>query len=397
MMLQVALLLLAVGLTRYTWAINVSVARTLLGLTAFGIGFFIFIVVAGTSSYECPFQTPASLGLRALGVHKTIGRLVSIFPSLEFRRRLYAFGRVIGYIYFKIRVRATRTNAIIYRVLHQYSVLPHTTTNLAILPHGTLLSGNPSTLLYTSNSWSLGSILKEQNLALPRKTNCADARCINWILDQITDLEAINLALRLACTIRWYDDGVDSQPSYEELNSVLFGCFGYDGRVLPGMRNRAYDCARVIGRLFVLAWARSETLALSRAPRRPPSRWISGATDDPDLQSILSLLSSFSHGSEPPITEEDFAGISTTHTIWVSDLLLHMEWARRDNYETVLFVPALLLRQKLPLPPIAIANILMTACISLGWRVIPEVLLVDDKSYAHRTLPFPLVDSLLPI
>lgn len=383
-MLQVALLLLAVGLTRYMWAINASVARTLLGLTAFGMAFFISIVVAGTSSYECPFQTPASLALRALGVHRTFGCLASSLPSVGIRRRLRALSRKLGYLPFVTRALVTRIKAVISKALHRYSILSHATAPREILPHGMLLPGQFTTPLYTSNSWNIGPVLKEQNLVVPRRANRADARCINWILKIITDPEAINSALRLACTIRWYDDGVDSRPSYEELNSVLVECFGFDGRVHPGMRNRAYDCARVIGRLFVLAWARSEALALPRVPHRPPSRWIANAAGDPDLRSILSLLSGFSHGGVPPISEEDFTGISTAHTIWVSDLLLHLEWARRDNYETVLFLPALLLRQKHPLPAIAIANILMTACISLGWPVNAEVLLVDDKSYVRE-------------
>jgi hypothetical protein len=386
-MLQVALLLLAVGLTRYMWAINVSVACTLLGLTAFGVGFFVLIVVAGTSSYECPFQTPASLALRALGVHRTFGRLVSSLPSLGIRRRFRGLGRFFGYLFLRMRAHIAKAKAIVSRAVRQYSAFSFAATDLGILPRGALFSSNFSTPLYTSSSWNLGPILKEHNLVHPRRTNCADARCINWILDRITDPEAINSALRLACTIRWYEDGVGSQPSYEDLNTVLVGCFGFDGKVHPGMRNRAYDCARVIGRLFVLAWAKSEALALPRVPLRPPSRWINNAADDPDLRSILSLLSGFSHGGDPPISEEDFAGISTAHTIWVSDLLLHLEWARRDNYETVLFVPALLLRQKLPIPAIAIANILMTACISLGWPVNAEALLVDDKSYVHQMMP----------
>ena len=381
MMLQIALLLLAVGLSRYMWTINASVARTLLGLTAFGVGFFILIVVAGTSSYECPFQTPASLALRALGVHRTFGRVVSSLPLLRVRRHLRNFGRNLEYLYFRTRASASKIRMAIFRTFHRYAVLTHTTRELAVLPHQMLLPHNLVTPVYTSQLWNLGPILKEQNLFLPRRTNRADARCINWILNRITDPEAIDSALRLACTIRWYDDGVDSQPSYEDLNSVLIGCFGFDGKVHPGMRNRAYDSARVIGRLYVLAWAKSDVLADTRVPLQPPSRWAANATEDHDLRSILCLLYAFSHGDDPPISEEDFAGISTAHTIWVSGLFLHLEWARRDNYETVLFLPALLLRQKLPVPVIAVANILMTACVSLGWPVSEEVLLVDDKSY----------------
>ena len=383
-MLQIALLLLAVGLSRYMWAINISVARTLLGLTAFGVGFFVLIVVAGTSSYECPFQTPASLALRALGVHRTFGRLVSSLPLLGIRRRLRNFGRNLAYLYFRIRASVSGIKMIVSRTLHQYAALAYATRELSAIPHQMSLPINAP--VYTSQISNLGPILKEQDLSLPRRTNRADARCINWILYRITDPEAIDSALRLACTIRWYDDGVDSQPSYEDLNSVLIGCFGFDGRVRPGMRTRAYDSARVIGRLYVLAWAKSEVLASTLVPLQPPSRWAANATEDYDLRSILCLLYAFSHGPEPPISEEDFSGISTAHITWVSDLLLHFEWAKRDNYETVLFLPALLLRQKLSIPAIAVANILMTACVSLGWPVNEEVLLVDDKSYVHGTM-----------
>jgi len=56
-MLQIALL--TCGLSQYMWAINTSVARVITSFTALGILFYVGIVAAGTSSYECPFQTPA--------------------------------------------------------------------------------------------------------------------------------------------------------------------------------------------------------------------------------------------------------------------------------------------------------------------------------------------------
>jgi len=65
MMLQVALLLLACGLCRHMWSINTSVAYTLITLTSIGAVFYITIVIAGTSSYACPFQTPVSIALRS--------------------------------------------------------------------------------------------------------------------------------------------------------------------------------------------------------------------------------------------------------------------------------------------------------------------------------------------
>ena len=60
-MLQIALLLTC-GLSRYMWSVNTSVARVVIPFTVLGL-FYIGTVVAGTSSYEYPFQTPASIAL----------------------------------------------------------------------------------------------------------------------------------------------------------------------------------------------------------------------------------------------------------------------------------------------------------------------------------------------
>jgi len=81
-MLQIALLLLAGGLSRYMWSVNTSVARVVISLTVLGILFYVGIVAAGISSYECPFQTPASIGLQYLRDSGTARRLLArLSPS----------------------------------------------------------------------------------------------------------------------------------------------------------------------------------------------------------------------------------------------------------------------------------------------------------------------------
>ena len=60
LMLQVALLLLGCALSRYLWEIDVIVASVVLSVTSFGATFYLFIVVAGTTSESCPYQTPAA-------------------------------------------------------------------------------------------------------------------------------------------------------------------------------------------------------------------------------------------------------------------------------------------------------------------------------------------------
>jgi len=60
LMLQAALLLLGCALSLYLWEINVTVASVVIGVTSFGIIFYIFFVVAGTASESCPYQTPGA-------------------------------------------------------------------------------------------------------------------------------------------------------------------------------------------------------------------------------------------------------------------------------------------------------------------------------------------------
>ena len=69
LMLQVALLLLGCALSRYLWEVNTTVAAVLIGFTSLGLLFYIFIVIAGTISENCPYQTPAARIFRHILTH----------------------------------------------------------------------------------------------------------------------------------------------------------------------------------------------------------------------------------------------------------------------------------------------------------------------------------------
>jgi len=64
LILQFALLLLGCALSRYLWEINVTVACVVISVTALGVVFYAFFLVAGTASESCPYQTPGTLILR---------------------------------------------------------------------------------------------------------------------------------------------------------------------------------------------------------------------------------------------------------------------------------------------------------------------------------------------
>lgn len=86
-LLQITLLLLSWGLSRYTWSLNTSVAGLVVALTALPVVFYLVIVVASSFSYRCPFQTPASLVLRAIrrnrSVRKLFTRVFSLAPPVS--------------------------------------------------------------------------------------------------------------------------------------------------------------------------------------------------------------------------------------------------------------------------------------------------------------------------
>jgi len=69
LMLQFALLLLGCALSLYLWDINVTVAWVVISVTALGVIFYIFFVIAGTASASCPYQTPWAHILRHIHYH----------------------------------------------------------------------------------------------------------------------------------------------------------------------------------------------------------------------------------------------------------------------------------------------------------------------------------------
>jgi len=102
-MLQVALLLLGCALSRFLWEINTTVASVVIVVTASGLLLYLFIVIAGAASVNCPYQTPGATFIRyipymLLQVQDILGRTVRISVHIEsvFYRILDAFRGVPG-------------------------------------------------------------------------------------------------------------------------------------------------------------------------------------------------------------------------------------------------------------------------------------------------------------
>jgi hypothetical protein len=50
--------------TTLIWGVNVTIATVILGVTSFGLVFYVFIIIAGTISEDCPYQTPGARTFR---------------------------------------------------------------------------------------------------------------------------------------------------------------------------------------------------------------------------------------------------------------------------------------------------------------------------------------------
>jgi len=354
-MLQAALLLLACGLCRHMWSINTSVACTLVSLTGLGVIFYIGIVIAGMSSYACPFQTPASITLRS-SLKKIRHKVAS--PIVHYK---WVFSRVHG--------------------MWRQGFGPLRRQSLSTIPLEDVQIQQSEPLPTLDNAPQFEPWLKSKDLAIIRRTNVNDTRCVSWILRNITDPEALDAAIRLAGEIRWFDEGVNVNPPYDLIVSTFEACFDSTRTLYPGSRDRAYYSVRAMMWIHTLARRKSKEFA-STFPL-PDEGYITPISD-PDLEHLLhaSPVAPYIDRYTEQLLMID-PGHTHPHSQWISNLLLHYSWANRTNLEHM-YIPDCVFgshETKTTIPLNASLNRLLALCTFLGSPVEEEALKVQDKSY----------------
>ena len=340
-MLQVALLLLACGLCLYMWHINTPVAYTLISLAGLGVIFYAAIMIAGMSSYACPFQTPGTITLRRTRKKVRRGFLSCIVRSKRVLLRIHRMWN-----------RGVRS------LLRRQS-LP------TMIPLKNIQ-------VHKFEPW-----LKPKDLAI-RRTNADDVRCVSWILRNITDPETLDAAIPLVGDIRWFDDNVE--PPYDLIVSTFEACFDSTRTLHPGSRDRAYYCGRAMMWIHTLARRKSVKFA-SRFPL--PNVKYTTPVPDPDLEHLLQINFITQTAGNCIV---DLLTINPDHTPphsqWIANLLLHYSYSWTSwielNYPYILHrVP----ETNTTIPLDATLNRLLVWCTFLGSPVEEEVLKVQDKSY----------------
>jgi hypothetical protein len=336
-MLQIALLLFACGLCRYTAFVNTSVAGVLNVLTALGVLFYAGIVIAGTSSYDCPFQTPASGTLRSLWAKL---KPYLMHASLPIITVLYNLGEIVQCHIFRIAIRLphvdirhhfrSQLERVQLEILHMGLRLPWTGLNIRRgLRHPPLptIQENP----HLTNSKEVDPWLTSKDLATIQMTSTNDAWCVSWILRNITDPEALDAAIRLAGTIWWFEHGIDAEPPYDIIVSAFRANFGSDGKVYPGSRDRAYYSGRAILWIHSLAMCKPE---FARSFPLPKTRYTTPY--DSDFANLLQVIQAQTPGGcfGGLLSQQ---GCTPSHLRWTSNVLVHLSWANRTmlDYHSV--------------------------------------------------------------
>ena len=367
-MLQIALLLLACALSRYTWSVNKSVGWVLISFTTFGILLYIGLVLAGASSDECPFQAPGSEFLGRQRVVRWFTSLIyATWMGVRGIGRHLGYGAFISLSWIDGSFRGAKewiTQGI--RSIGREETLPTTrdTNDQQLAPRN-----GPRDLVGV------------QDLEALQTRNTTDARCVPWVLRKITDPEAIDSAIRLAGDIRWFDGGHTDNPPYDLIVYIFEACFDPTKQLDPRMRDRAYFSARAILQIKTRARAQPRDIApwypMPIIPSSPYEK------TDPDLHNILYMLEKNFVKHKPTLRFP--SPDRSTHSLWMTNLFV--DSIRIDpnptleGYESYLSTAAADHRA-------SIANILLMWCTLLGGQVPEGTLWAVDKSYA--------VNSFLP-
>jgi len=384
LMLQVSLLLLASGLCRHMWTISTPVAWTLISLTGLGVVFYTGIVIAGMSSYACPFQTPASIALR--GPWKKVRSWIP--PCIVHSKRVLSWAhqtweqkvqpRLDSLIYHSGRVLSR------IRQMWRQKVRP-----LLRRPPLSTMDPPGNASVERSEPW-----LKPKDLSIIRRTNTDDIICVSWILRHITDPEALDAALPLAGEIRWFDDGVDVNLPYDMIVSTFEACFDSTRRLYPGSRDRAYYSGRAILWIYTLALCKSEDFA--RGFPLPNVEYTT-PVPDPDLEHLLLANHVGWHPTRRIVSLLSIKpGQTPSHSQWISNLLLHCSCANLTGprYQPIVHWMPYRHDTKTTISLNTALNLVLVWCTLLGSPVGEDALMVQDKSYgisyfssSSRSLP----------
>jgi len=315
-MLQFALLLLGGALSLYLWTISRSVAGVILTFTFFGLALYVFLTLATTFYYNCPYETPLTIIVRTIIEYLARGGTtfarslqppIAPFPSVINLRRI---------------LRNLRPG--VRRALRSFRCIPVVPVETEHIPLADVVVTAACIFEDTSINWEVCK---------------ADARCVSWVLESTTDIDVIFSTVRFAADMIWYPEIVGA-ISPRILVDLFFDCIS-DGRVIPGKSEHASSIGMALASVLSTRFnmePEDEDLRELCEHIYDDIRWV--LSPEPLFMLVVTVLIFVLETStryrtvlpgEPPRSVPDY--LSTTHKLWLSRIVLQTTWRREDRWK----------------------------------------------------------------
>ena len=407
LMLQGALFLLCWALSLYLWGIDAIVASVVLGVTLIGVIFYAFIVVAGTASVSCPYQTPLARILRYL-----IRHILPLFPNMlrsaasSIRNGSETIAVVTGCWHELREYKGLKVDCAclitFFFMLPIYSVV--FPIYFLILPTIVVYDGCLLVLAFVREISDLARRVRVWFRGVRKsdlKTAVLDLRCIVWMLRVSMD-KAVHLsALKLLATMTTI---VDFSPSLvSACFDVLIGCVVVDGDnaiVTQESEELAAVSAHCCLRTLSHVAATDPTLDTIKSVRRRYTKAFPSTISFDDLPADHSLraVHNIFHSLQPKIQWKDYKLLANDEIVLARTLAglanQHASDATQTQWDVFLRgrlrvkVPRWILRFALhrlsqdPLPPSIVIDCLSIIAVELGCRIDLDSI-VPDERYFH--------------
>ena len=361
LILQCALVLLGFALSRYLWEVNRSVSSVVIGFTSFGFLFYLLIMTASISSFDCPFQTPFSLLARFV-----IGLAAPYWQNLrqtlrpnkeppqpgtpEIRRYLPLSMNAIG--------RGHELEASI-------------NTHVCITP-AAIRRPWPVTRVFVQEMGSEGDRL--------------DARCISRMFTMSTDADVVSTIMGFIPEIIWHS-GIKDVP-LKRIYNILMDCFNFSGLtpvVIPKLRDVAYLSARAFVHIEL------QRRCITQYGEHRQDSWkalcashpLLSPTDygpDPDLEAVL-LMVDMTLGYDNGFPWEQMK-MTPPHRAWMSHVFLYHAWYEGQVSEAVMDFVENSMSLRLP------SDIVITDCLFIIGLMIGIPFHVSDITVRDKRLNY---------
>ena len=325
-MLQLAVLLLGSGLSRYLWTMSRPIAGMILAITLLGLTIYFFLALAATIHYNCPYQTPPSMITRTI-----IGYLSH--SDTTFARSLRSFTAPFPSIAdFSKFLRHLR-----FGVLHVVRVsgcAPVVTAGAEDIPLAAVTTA-PARVF--------------KDIIIDWEAFKADARCIFWVLDSTTDMDVIFSTVRFAADTIWYPE-IAGALSPHTLADLLFDCF-LDGKIITSKLEHAISLGMALASVLSVQLSMepgSETLGALCQRLRDRVKWEFPYTEAKStfalVMAVLRFIAIFPSdiSSEPLSVDVDIAlcwsvpdQLSTIHKLWLTRVVLQTLWRRQHVQKAI--------------------------------------------------------------